>query len=271
MSLWGKRDIQTFGANISVTNGSITVTTTGSFGIGGNNEIHAGELIRIDGVNYRVANVASNTSLTLTSSYAGTTGTVIAANVFRRPIPKFWLGEFDSSPDTIYFVDVTEASLSQNKNRGLTTPGWWRYFEYTTENGDTRYKSECLVTISEPISSDDDSDDSRLGDVANTITISTQPINVTDAATPYTEENAFSVVATVTNSGTLSYQWQYQTLNGTRWTNATGSAFTTPTTSQLGLTGATKAIYNGYKFRVKITSNNGAPEVISNSATLTYT
>lgn len=270
MSLWGKRDILSFGANISVTNNSITVTTAGSFGVGGNNEIHSGELIRISGVNYRVANVASNTSLTLTSQYTGATATVTAANVFRRPIPKFWLSEFDSAPDTIYFVDATEASLSQNKNRGLTTPGWWRYFEYTTEDGDTRYKSECLVTIAEPIAADDDTDDPRVGDAINTITISAQPVNVTGASTPYTEGNAFSVTASVTNSGTLSYQWQYQTPNGTRWTNATIAVFTTPTTSELGLTGATKAIYNGYKFRVKITSNNGAPEVISNSATLTY-
>lgn len=270
MSLWGKKDIYSFGANITVTNASTTVTTAGSFGAGGNNEIYAGDLIRISGVDYRVANVASNTSLTLTAAYAASSGTVTAANVFRRPIPKYWLAEFDTAPDTIYFVDATEASLTENKNRGLTSPGWWRYFEYTTEQGDTRYKTECLVTIAEPIAGDDNVDDPRVGDADNTITISVQPANRTGVATPYTNVSAFSVTASVTNSGTLSYQWQYQTATGTKWTNCTNAVFTTPTAAALGLSAAAKATYDGYKFRVKITSSNGAPEVISNSATLTY-
>lgn len=267
MSLWGKKDIYSFGANIAVTQNSATVTTAGSFGLGGNNEIYAGDLIRISGVDYRVANVASNTSLTLTTVYAGTTGTVLAANVFRRPIPKYWLAEFDTAPDTIYFVDATEASLTQNKNRGLTGPGWWRYFEYTTEEGDTRYKTECLVTIAEPLAGDDDVDDPDVGDASNTITL-VQPSNVTGATTG----GSFNVVGTsVTNGGTPVYQWQVQTATGTRWTNLTNTGvYSGATSATLTLTAAPKATYNGYKFRVKVTSNNGAPEVISNTVSITY-
>jgi hypothetical protein len=41
-------------------------------------------------------------------------------------------------------------------------------------------------------------------------------------------------------------------------------------TDTLTLTAAAKADWDGYKFRVKITSTVGAEEVVSDAATLTY-
>ena len=273
MSLWGKKDIYSFGANISVTNGNATVTTAGSFVAGGNNEIYAGDLIRISGVDYRVANVASATSLTLTTVYAGSTATVLAANAFRRPIPKYWLAEFDSAPDTIYFVDATESSLDENKSRGLNSPGWWRYFEYTTEAGDTRYKTECLVTIVAPLAGDDDLDDPDVADVASAVTITVQPANSTSSA----GAGSFTLTTTTTGTpGSLVYKWQRQTANGTTWKDITASVdsgityadFNAATLTYSGLLNGTK---NGFKYRVKITSAGGTEEVISNgAATLTF-
>lgn len=75
----------------------------------------------------------------------------------------------------------------------------------------------------------------------------------------------FTVTAAAAPSGTLIYQWQTQTATGTRWTNVSGA-----TSASLALTGLTTAD-DGKKYRVKITSSSGAPEVTSDVATLTVT
>jgi hypothetical protein len=75
----------------------------------------------------------------------------------------------------------------------------------------------------------------------------------------------FSVTASAAPSGSLIYQWQTQAANGTRWTNITGA-----TSASLALTGLTLSD-NGKKYRVKIQTSTGAPEVTSNVATLTVT
>jgi hypothetical protein len=75
----------------------------------------------------------------------------------------------------------------------------------------------------------------------------------------------FSVTAGAAPSGTLVYQWQVQGVTATRWTNISGA-----TSASLALTSLTTAD-TGKKYRVKITSSAGAPEVISNTATLTVT
>lgn len=173
---------------------------------------------------------------------------------------------------TVVFVDETEAGLAANKNRGITGPGWWEYFSYTDNEGKTRHKAQCLMFLSnaDTNANETQSDDTIAADVANTITISAQPANVVDATDPYTATDAFTVTASVTNSGTLSYQWQFQTPNGTTWRNCSGGIFAGGTTVGLDISAANKATHDGYKFRVKITSSNGAPEVISNTATLTF-
>jgi hypothetical protein len=99
---------------------------------------------------------------------------------------------------------------------------------------------------------------SQLGgvDTTNDLTITVSTV-ATAAAT-------FSVTAS-TNVGSLVYQWQRRTSSASRWTNVSGA-----TSSSLALTGLTTAS-NGYGYRVKLTSSDGAKEVISNEATLTVT
>ena len=63
--------------------------------------------------------------------------------------------------------------------------------------------------------------------------------------------------------GDIVYQWQSQTATGTRWTNISGA-----TSASLALAGLTTAD-SGKKYRVKLTTTAGAPEVISDVATLT--
>jgi hypothetical protein len=167
------------------------------------------------------------------------------------------------------FIDAVEATLSENRERGLTAPGWWEYMTYTDADGKTRHKAQHLVAFASAPANTADLDDAVAADVASAITISGQPANRTGVATPYTNTTAFTVTASAT-TGTLTYQWQYQTAAGTVWRNCTSAVFTTPTATSLGLSAAAKATYDGYKFRVKITSSAGAEEVISNTATLTY-
>ena len=171
---------------------------------------------------------------------------------------------------TIVFVDDTEAQLNENRVRGIDAPGWWQYYTYTDQHGNTRHKAELLITIQGPDDNANETlaDDTIAADVASAVTITVQPANSTSSSGAGT----FTLTTTTSGTpGTLAYQWQYQTATGTRWVNITNTGvFTDATTDTLTLTAAAKATYNGYKFRVKITSAGGTEEVISNAATLTY-
>jgi hypothetical protein len=170
----------------------------------------------------------------------------------------------------IVFVDNTEASLNENRSRGIDAPGWWSYYTFTDCDGVTRHKAELMVTIADPDlnSNETQADDAIAADVASAVTISTQPANATTSSGGAT----FTVSTSTTGTpGTSNYQWQYQTATQlAKWTNATNTGIYTGTTgATLTLTGATST-YNGYKYRVKITSTGGTEEVISNIATLTF-
>jgi hypothetical protein len=173
-----------------------------------------------------------------------------------------------SATETIVFVDETEASLSENKERGINGPGWWAYRTYTDGAGKTRHKAEMLAFISNADTTETAADDTIAADVASAITISAQPADVTGAADPFT--GTFAVTATA-DVGTVNFQWQRQTPSGTRWSNVSDAGvFSGATTATLTLTAAAKADWDGYKFRVKLTSTAGAEEVISDSASITY-
>lgn len=77
---------------------------------------------------------------------------------------------------TIYIDDV-EATLPENRERGLTAPGWWEYFTYTDSSGATRHKAQHLVAFKDAPANTADLDDNVAADVASAITISAQPAN----------------------------------------------------------------------------------------------
>jgi hypothetical protein len=158
------------------------------------------------------------------------------------------------------YIDDTEATIPANKARGLTAPGWWKYRTYTDAAGNTRHKAEHLVAFKDAPTTASDTDDRYAADAIVTLTLSTVEDQTTDDEVG---EVTFEVVATGT--GTKYYQWQYQTATGTKWTNISGE-----TSDTLNLTGLTLSD-NGKKYRVKVTSSTGAPEAISNTATLTVT
>ena len=162
---------------------------------------------------------------------------------------------------TIVFVDETEAGLDENKSRGITAPGWWAYHTYTDVSGATRHRAEHLMFLTNPEANADEtlSDDTIAADASNTITFTTNNTDKTAAGGAAT----FLVAVSVTNSGTATFQWQRRTSSTGRFSNISGA-----TSTSLALTGLTTD-ENGYQYRVKVNSDNGAEEVISDVATLT--
>lgn len=92
------------------------------------------------------------------------------------------------------------------------------------------------------------------------ITIAEQPANQTASGGSAT----FSVAATVTQSATLSYQWQKQESGTGSFTNISGA-----TSSSLALSNLTNADDNGDVYRCVVSATGGAESVTSSSATLT--
>jgi quinol monooxygenase YgiN len=171
----------------------------------------------------------------------------------------------------VVFIDAVEATLAENTERGLNAPGWWQYTSYTDASGETRHKCQHLAAFKSAPANTGDSDDDVAADAASAITISAQPATVVLASDPFT--GTFAVTAAA-DAGTLEYQWQRQTATSTRWVNITGtldgSVYSGQTGATLTITGAAKADLDGYKYRVKLTSDAGAEEVISDAATLTF-
>lgn len=194
MAIFGTIDAKALANNLSVTNNSTTVTTTGDFtDRTSNNFVQAGDVLSLGGVQYSVESVVSATTLKLKVAYAGSTGTVTAANAIRRTPPKevaaLLLHENSEnahfpSGTNLLFIDDTEAALDENKVRGLKWPGWWAYRTYTDGDGNTRHKAECLAFANQTAANAGDygtaqggTEDNPAADVTSTITISGQPSN----------------------------------------------------------------------------------------------
>lgn len=162
-----------------------------------------------------------------------------------------------SDKDATVGVSVTEAQTAANIAKGIKTQGWTTYRTYTDAQGNTRHKSEVLVAMN--TFAVDGSDNDTL---APEITITGQPTNtsVVSGAT-----GSFSVTATRTGTGSLTYQWQKQEGGAGAWSNITGATSNTYTTGAL-----TVAADNSDKYRV-IVSLTGAESVTSNAVTLTVT
>jgi hypothetical protein len=155
--------------------------------------------------------------------------------------------------DATLGVSVDEAQNAGNIAKGLNTPGWVKYTTYTDAQGNTRNKSEVLVSLS-TITGDNDTIDPD-----PVITIGTQPqaASVTSPASA-----TFTVVATATRSAVLGYQWQVSP-NGTAWANITGATSATLTVED----GDAEYVDANY-FRV-VVSATGATSVNSSAVQVT--
>ena len=92
-----------------------------------------------------------------------------------------------------------------------------------------------------------------------TITISAQPTNQTASSGSAT----FSVTASVTLGGSLTYQWQKSDNAGSTWADVSGA-----TSSSIALSSLTNGADNSDQYRV-VVSSSGATSVTSSAATLT--
>jgi len=258
MAIYGKIDAATFANNVAVTNGDATVTKNAA------DTVVVGDVLELGGVAYIVREVTSTTAIELHKAYAGTTDAALSGAVRRTPpkaVAEYVIKGGDTVSYDLVFVDNTEVDVASNKSRGISGPGWWLYNTYTTAAGDTRHKAECLAFVhATAAAAGDDADDTIVADVLETITIDTQPTDqhtVSGAAT-------FTVVASVDQSGTITYQWQKKPAGTTRYSDVSGA-----TSASLALTGQT-ADEDGDKYRVKINTSKGAEEVVSDAVTLTF-
>jgi hypothetical protein len=155
-----------------------------------------------------------------------------------------------SSADKAKTLGINTQEATAN---GLTA-GW--NLKTTGSGGRSgRVHHEVLVAMAS-LTGDND-------DLAPEITIGTQPANIS-VIEPATA--TFSVIATRTGTGTLTFQWQKaDVLTPTTWVNIAGATATTFTTGA-----TTVADDNGDKYRVLV-SLAGADTKTSNAATLTVT
>jgi len=279
MAIYGKLDAKAMGTAVVATNGDATVTTAGDFTDASDNLVKVGDILELSGVAYIVKQVTSATAIELHKNYAGSTATIAAASAVRRAAPKavaeFVIKGGDTRSRDLVFVDTTEMSLNENASRGITGPGWWLYETYTSHNGDTRHKAECIAFVhATAAAAGDDADDTIVADVASAVTISAQPA----ASTSSSGAGTFTLTTSTTGTpGALAYQWQRQTANATvRWQDITadldtGITYADFTTATLAYSSLANDSLDGYKYRVKITSAGGTEEVISDgAATLTF-
>ena len=153
MPLWGKADKYVVTGTVKLTNSS--ATATGNTASAMNTEINIGDTVFIStantaaGVNtrYRVDAIANGTSVTLGQVYNGATNT--AATVWGQDTPKYILQNGMPGQRTIDVIglDLTEAQVAANRAKGLQTPGWIAYREYTDSAGNTRRRVETLVAM----------------------------------------------------------------------------------------------------------------------------
>ena len=166
-----------------------------------------------------------------------------------------------SQAKQILFIDDTEAALAENKARGLNAPGWWSYFTYTDCEGHTRHKAEMLVTIAGPDlnANETQADDAAAADVSVVLTINTQPASQAVAVGAVLSLAVDAVATPPGDASPVQYQWQKK--SGRRWTNIGANQ---PTYDV-----ANYAESDAGDYRVKLTSTNGAKELISDTATVT--
>ena len=260
MALWGNKDTAAITGTIGVPFESATVTGVGT---AFTTELKAGRFIVIAGVKYKILSITSNTVLTLTSNYEGTT-IASGATITQHQAPAF-LSLADARKAV--FVSQEEALLATNKAKGITGAGWWLFNEFLDQFGKSRSKAECLVamTVLNAVSGDSAAtgEDLIASDAESVVTVSGQPTAQT--TTVASGAATFSVTAAA-SSGTITYQWQRAAVaTPTRFINVSAA-----TSASLVLAGR-GLVNSGDLYRVVIGSDAGAAKVTSNAAALTVT
>ena len=163
--------------------------------------------------------------------------------------------------DATLGVDVEEAQLTANREKGIASPGWVKYNTYTDQNGAVRNKAEILVALRSLTGDNDTLDPDPV------ITILTQPEDTSVVAN--VDDAIFTVSASATRGATVTYQWQSVDSASVGvvplpFVNVSGATSPTLNAGKFGIGD------NGTLFRV-IVAAVGATPVTSNTVTLTVT
>jgi uncharacterized repeat protein (TIGR02543 family) len=229
----------------------------------GTNTYAAGATYPVSGTvtgNVTLTATWSLNSVTLTTPTAPTAS---ATSNTLKSIAVSWSAIANASSYTLKLYNssntllATIASLS-GTSRTITTS------DYASLADNTAYKVS-LTAIGDGSnylsSSESTKSDVTTNAAPVTPTISSHPANT---SANYNSTATFSVTASVSDAGTLSYQWQVNT--GSSWSDIAGATDSSYTTSTLAMSA------NNYQYRVNITNTkNGATSaaVTSNAATLT--
>ena len=283
--------------------GLIVTTTGDFTDVSTNDYIEGGDILELGGEPWIVRRVESATQLVLYPNASGdapTVGTTFAVgtnDAQRRTAPKAVadavLAPIDSRVERqILYISLAEAQIEDNRSRGLKIPGWHVFETYVNGQGDTINRAECIAAVknnqgtsegdldlASGVASDfeqnivlfptwnligapvaADANDTIIYDVFT----ETLPITVDANAIVNTGDPDYS------NTGTLTFQWQRQKTSNGRWANVTdttdgGGIFQNMLAGApvLDIVAPADTSLDGYEFRVKVTNDEGATEVVS--------
>lgn len=168
--------------------------------------------------------------------------------------------------ESIIFVDREEAQNVDNIRRGLNSPGWWKYREYTDAQGNPRYNVELKVAMD--VAAADAGDTQSDDQIASQKTITITPLN---SAGTMIDGNTSTITATVVSTDTsVSYVWQVKAANASSFSNLTNAGIYSGTTTKTLTITAPDTTVSGSRYRLKV-SGTGYRTTYSNALTLTVT
>ena len=134
MALWGKQDAATpAGTSIGVTNGSAAVTGSGTTFL---TDVDAGDTLIIETTKYKVLSVTTDTALTLTSTFEGSSGT---KTISSAPV------RVQQSPKNL---NLTEKRSTLGIDSTESQAGGDNTISVAVNNAGTRYLEVPAVTFS---------------------------------------------------------------------------------------------------------------------------
>ena len=278
MAILGKidrRDVAT------VTVGVDGVTVTGSAGgftdPASSNYIEPGDILEIADVPYVVYSVTDATTLQLKRDAVPGSGLAAARRTPPKEVADYVNASGDSFVGDLLCLSLAEAQDPGSRARGLTGPGWWHYKTYVDASGNTRHKAECIASFAisggtagvvgdDTLLNDATTAEDTVAGQDDAIITLVAPVdaNVVEPANAIFDASGSSV-----SSGSLIFQWQRKPAGGRFANISDGADYSGTTTGILTVLATSAADNNGDQYRVKLSSDTGAPEVVSAAVNLT--